>query len=257
MFRIIAVIVGILIYTKIFAQIDHTKAGETVLIIATIKNEIGEPVAVETRFVDLINKPVIARSADDGTLRTVLKQGTNYYTIFKNYIEIGGITQFQTPLVGKYTEISKMFLVRPIKEKMEFHKLLLFQPKDTTLTTEGIEFLKFFKEFYALNKNLQFKMILSAQEMNFKDIKQTKTEVSNNKKKQIKFVITAKEQIQKFLEARSNVLVAKLKELNLPAKIFEFEYNTDLPHQKTSKKKSAVTNLENNAIIIIDKVLNL
>lgn len=240
---------------QLFAQIDHTKAVETLLLTASIKNEIGEPVNTEVRFVDLVNKPIIARSNDEGILQAVLKQGTTYYPIFKNYIEVGGLHQFQTATVGKYTEETKMFLVRKIKENSELHRLQLFKNADSNLTEDGIQFLRYFKEFYSLNKNLVFKMIISATEMKFKDLKLTKTELVNNKKKQVKYVVSAKEQQSRFLEARSNLLINKLKELNIPMKVFNFEYNTSIQQTKSPKKSQQFD--DTNAIIIIEKILNL
>lgn len=243
---------------NLYSQIDHTKAGETLLLNAIIKNDLGEPVNVEVRFADLTNKPVIARSDDEGTLQAVIKQGTKYYTVFKNYIEVGGLHTFETAKTGKYTEASKMFLVRKIQENSELHKLPLFKSADSNLTNEGVEFLTFFKEFYSLNKNLQFKMVISASEMNFKNIKQTRTELVNNKKKNIKITITAQEQMQAFLEARSNTLTNKLKELNIPARVFNYEYDTKtLPKKQPKTKKVNLEPVETNAIIIIDKILKL
>jgi len=244
-----------LITFRVFSQIDHTKAGETVLLTATIKNEIGEPINTEVRFVDLISKPVIARSNEDGILQAVLKQATTYFPIFKNYIEIGGFHKFQTTNTGKYSEETKMFLVRKIKENSEFHRLQLFRTADSNLTEEGIQFLKYFREFYSLNKNLMFKMIISATEMKFKDLKQTKTELVDNKKKQVKFLVSAKDQLSNFLAARSNVLMNKLKELNIPMKVFNIEYNLTAKPSKPIKKSENLT--EPNAIIIIEKILNL
>lgn len=243
---------------QIYAQIDHTKAGETLLLTATIKNDLGEPVSLEVRFTDLTNKPIIARSNDEGILQAVLKQGMVYYPLFKNYIEVGGLHPFETAKTGKYAEASKMFLVRKIQENSELNKLTMFKLADSNLTDEGIAFLKFFKEFYSLNKNLQFKMILSATEMNFKDIKQTRTETVNNKKKQIKFTIKAQEQMQQFLEARSNALMNKLKELNIPAKVFRYEFETTIsPKKQVKGKKQIELSAEPNAIIIIEKILKL
>lgn len=248
----------LLVSSQLYAQIDHTKAGETLLLTATVKNELGEPVSIEVRFADLTNKPVIARSNEEGTLQAVLKQGMLYYPIFKNYIEVGGLHTFETAKTGKYTEDAKMFLVRKIQENSELHKLTMFKPSDSNLTDEGIAFLQFFKEFYSLNKNLQFKMVISASEMNFKDIKQTRTEIINNKKKQVKFTVSAREQMQHFLEARSNALVSKLKELNIPAKIFNYEYNTKItPKKQVKGKKQVEQSIEPNATIIIEKLLKL
>ncbi len=256
--KILFIILVCLYATQIFSQIDHTKAGETLLLNATIKNDIGEPVNVEVRFVDLNNKPVIARSNDEGTLQAVLKQGTTYYAVFKNYIEVGGIHPFQTPKAGKYIEDSKMFLIRKIQENTEFQNLWLFKHADSNLTDEGIAFLAYFKEFYALNKNLQFKMVISANEMNFRDLSQSRTEMVNNKKKTIKFKVTAQEQLQQFLESRTNTLTAKLKELNIPAKVFSFEYNTKISNTKHPKnKKSLNQQNEPNALVIIEKILKL
>lgn len=243
---------------NLFSQIDFTKSGETLLLKGTVKNEVGEPVSVEIRFVDLTNKPVIASSNDEGYLQVVLKQGMNYYPIFKNYIEVGGLHPFQTAKTGKYTEISKMFLVRKIQENAVLHKLSMFKSADSNLTEEGLAFLSFFKEFYSLNKNLQFKMVLSATEMNFKDIKQTRTEVVNNKPKKVNYVISAQEQLQNFLEKRSILLVGKLKELGIPAKIFNYEYDTKILQKKSLKnRKKIVEENTPNATIIIEKILKL
>ena len=253
--KIVFIVLIQLLSLSVFSQIDHTKSGETLLLTATIKNELGEPVNTEVRFVDLVNKPIIARSNEDGTLQVVLKQGTKYYPLFKNYIEVNTFNSFQTPNIGKYAEDTKMFLVRKIKENIELHKLQLFKLADSNLTETGIEFLRFFKEFYSLNKNLVFKMVISASEMKFKDLKQTKTELVNNKKKQVKFVVPAKEQLKMFLEARSNVLMNKLKEMNIPMKVFNFDY--DIPDKTIKPTKKIQSIDEPNAIIIIEKVLNL
>jgi hypothetical protein len=91
--------------------------------------------------------------------------------------------------------------------------------------------------------------------MKFKDLKQTKTELVNNKKKQVKFLVSAKDQLSNFLAARSNVLMNKLKELNIPMKVFNIEYNLTAKPSKPIKKSENLT--EPNAIIIIEKILNL
>lgn len=243
---------------NLYSQIDHTKAGETLLLNAIIKNDIGDPVNVEVRFVDLTNKPVIARSNDEGSLKAVLKQGTKYYTVFKNYIEVDGLHTFETSKTGKYTEVSKMFLVRKIQENSELTKLQMFKTSDSNLTNQGIEFLRYFKEFYSLNKNLQFKMVISATEMKFKNIKQTRTELVNNKKKNVKITKTAQEQLQSFLQSRINILTNQLKEFNIPAKVFNFELDTKTsPKKQTKIKKAILEPVEPNAIIIIEKILKL
>lgn len=243
---------------NLYSQIDHTKAGETLLLNAIIKNDLGDPVNVEVRFADLTNKPVIARSNDEGTLQAVLKQGTKYYTIFKNYIEVGGLSSIETAKSGKYTEISKMYLVTKIQENSELTKLNMFKTSDSNLTNQGIEFLRYFKEFYSLNKNLQFKMVISATEMKFKNIKQIRTELVNNKKKKVKITITAQEQLQSFLQSRINILTNQLKEFNIPAKVFNFEFDTKTPPKKQTKiKKAILESVEPNAIIIIEKILKL
>lgn len=256
--KILAIIIFVFVSFNLYTQIDHTKAGETLLLNASIKNELGEPINLEVRFADLTNKAIIARSNDEGILKAVLKQGTTYYPVFKNYLEVGGLHPFETSKTGKYFETNKMFLIRKIQENSELHILSLFKTADSNITDEGMLFLAFFKEFYSLNKNLQFKMVISAPEMKFKDIKTKRTELVDNKKKTIKITISAQEQLQSFLESRARLLTEKLKELGIPAKIFNFEYITKtIPTKQTKTKKSTTTPVEPNAKIIIEKILKL
>ncbi|GEM_PF-1270256 len=240
----------------------QTNSNQTALYTGFVKDETGVPINAEIRFVNLSNAPIITRANQDGSYTAVLRQNSNYYLMIKGYIEFGGLKTFEVPKYDKYHEETRHFIATKLVEGLELVKCSLFNDKDTTISQKGIEFLKVFKEFYSLNKNLQFKLFIPKNEVVFKDKSIKKTEIVNKKKKTTTIKIKSSELANEFLQARSRNLQAELTKAGLPLKLFKIEFDQPTKVEKPAKTKSKnktkeKPNIGPNTRIVIDKIMKM
>lgn len=258
-------ILSIILITSILSSANitaQTNSNQTTLYTGFVKDETGAPINAEIRFVNLNNAPIITRANQDGSYTAVLRQSSNYYLMIKGYIEFGGLKSFEVPKYDKYQEETRHFIATKLVEGLELVKCSLFNDKDTTISEKGIEFLKVFKEFYSLNKNLQFKIYIPRNEVVFKDKSIKKKEIVNKKKKTTTIKIKASELAEEFLQARTRNLQVVLTEVGLPVKLFKLEFDEPTKPEKSVKTKSKKKTNEKpfsgpNARIIIDKMMKM
>lgn len=259
--KILSIIVISLILStaNIAAQ---TNSNQTALYTGSVKDEIGVPVNAEIRFVNLSNAPIITRANQDGSYTAVLRQNSNYYLMIKGYIEFGGLKTFEVPKYDKYKEETRHFIATKLVENLELVKCSLFNDKDTTISDKGIEFLKVFKEFYSLNKNLQFKIYIPRNEVVFKDKSIKKIEIVNKKKKTTTIKIKASDLADEFLQARTRNLQVELTKAGLPPKLFKIEFDQPtkaekIVNTKNKKKSNEKPIIVPNTRIVIDIMMKM
>jgi hypothetical protein len=216
-------------FSLLFSQINlFSQPKDVVLYTGTVKNDLGETVGAEIRFLAEGQSPTIVRSNSDGSYQLVLKQGKTYIPVFKGYIEIGGIVPLNVEKYDGYQELSKNYVVRQLKENLEIANINLFVNEDSTLSDDGKFFLKTFKEFYSLNKNTQFDIHLSAAGIKFKPKIVTQKIQVKGRTKTKKVKISAADLAKAFLQSRADSIQLYLKSLGLPLKLFNYVFDTNI-----------------------------
>lgn len=231
-------------------QILFSQRKDVVLYSGTIKNDLGEPIGTEIRFISKNLTPTIARSNSDGTYQIVVSQNKLYVPIFKGYVEIGGFQEIKVDNYNKYQELKRDFIIRQLKEGVLITKMKLFKEDDTLLSNDAIDFFKTFKEFYLLNKNLNFSVQLSAPNLKFKPKTITVNVQEKGKEKNKKVKLSALNVETEFLQSRANQLQKLLADLQLPLKLFDYKFDFS---NKIGNKKIDFTDTE----ISINKILKL
>lgn len=240
------------LFLQFFIIESFSQQNDLALLSGTIKNDLGIPVGLELRFLTPNSMPAITRSNTDGTYQQVVKQGKTYLPIFKGYMEIGGFHFFDIGKFDKYQEFRRDFIVRPIEVGKEVATANFFEPGDTVFSEEGKKFMLIFKEFFSINKNINCTAYLSEPTMTFKAKTITKEVEVKGKIKKVKVKISAKDVETEFLQIRANQILKRIKDFDLPAKVFDFSY--EFPKKTKSKKGNE---LPNNARIVISKVLKI
>lgn len=246
----INILVIILFIVTTITQSLYSQQKDVVLYSGTIKNDLGEPIGTEIRFVTDNTAPNIARSNADGTYQIVVPQNKTYLPIFKGYIEVSGFQEIKVENYNKYQEIKKDFIIRQLKEGIIISDLKLFDDNDTLLKDDAIKFFKKFKDFYLLNKNINFLLKLSAPNLKFKPSKKSQQVQVKGKIKNKQIKISATDVEKEFLQSRANQIQKVITELQLPLKLFTYEF---IFPQKITNKKLDFTDTE----ISINKILKL
>ena len=236
-----------------FLSFSYSQRNDVALISGTCKDDVGTSMALELRFVTPGMMPAITRSNSDGTFQQVVKQGKTYLPLFKGYMELGGFHFFDVALQDKYFEFQKEFILLPIEVGKELTSSRFFEKGDTILSKEGRDFLAVFKEFFALNKNINCNVILSAPMTFFKSKRVFQYVEVKGKKKKKRVTISAKQLEEEFLQARVNQLTTAVKEIGLPTKVFNYEF--EYP-KKVNKLKKGET-VPNNIRVVIGKVVKI
>ncbi len=219
-------------FSLLFSQITlFSQPKDVVLYTGTVKNDLGEAVGTEMRFLTEGQSPTIVRSNSDGSYQLVLKQGKIYIPVFRGYIEIGGIVPLNVEKYDGYQELSKNYVVRQLKENLEIANINLFADEDSTLSDDGKFFLKTFKEFYSLNKNTQFDIHLSAVGIKFKPKIVTQKIQVKGRTRTKKVKIPAADLAKAFLQSRSDSIQLYLKSLGLPLKLFNYVMDTNISNK--------------------------
>lgn len=243
-------------YLLIFAFINFTSVfaqqKDLALITGTVKDDLGKSISLEMRFITPGQMPAITRTNSDGSYQQVLKQGRTYLPVFKGYIEIGGFQFFDIGKFDKYQEFRRDYIVHPVEVGKELTATRFFNAGDTILSEEGRNFIKLFKEFFSINKNIMCTAYLSAPTATFKAKSKSIQVEEKGKIKNKKVKVTAKEVEDEFLQARSRAIEKAVKEFELPAKVFSFVF--EYPKKAKPKKDGK---LPNNVRIVIEKVLKI
>ncbi|HOV92947.1 MAG TPA: hypothetical protein PLC04_07725 [Candidatus Kapabacteria bacterium] len=213
------------------------QGANVTLLQGTVKDKSGNPIGTDLKFINSDAKPFSLKSnSKDGNYQQPLVQGEKYYPIFKGYILENGFEYFELANVGKYNEGKRDFIVKPLEPNMLIAEKKLFKDGDTLLSQDAIEFLKIFKSFFILNKNLIFRISISAPDVAFKQTtRKIKVKVKNkNTTKTVK--VSAKELEAEFIQARIDQLSLTLKELEMPLTVINFEKKIKAnPSKKLSK----------------------
>ena len=241
------------LFFAVFISGTIAQRNDVALISGTCKDDIGTSLALELRFVTPGQMPAITRSNSDGTFQQVIKQGKTYLPLFKGYMELGGFHFFDVSLQNKYFEFQKDFILLPIEVGKELTSARFFEKGDTILSQEGKDFLALFKEFFSINKNINCNVMISAPITKFKSKKVNQYVEVKGKKKKKRVTIPAKQIEDEFLQARVNQLAAAVKEIGLPTRVFNYEF--EYPKKITKLKKGE--NPPNNIRVVIAKVLKI
>lgn len=227
------------------------QGSNVTLLQGTVKDEAGNPVGAELKFINTTAKPASLKSnSKDGSYQQPLVQGEKYFLILKGYVLTNGFEPFELAKTGKYAENRRDFVVKPIHPNLRVMSNKLFKEGDTVLSQDALENLKMFKAFFNVNKNLTFRISLSAPDVAFKQTsRKIKVKVKNkNTTKTVK--VSAKDIEAEFIQARINQLTLALKEIEMPMTVINFEKKIKA---NPSKKISNGNDFE----LYIDKIKNL
>ncbi|HPD33176.1 MAG TPA: hypothetical protein PKV40_02390 [Candidatus Kapabacteria bacterium] len=245
--KIILLIVLILLPFTTFSF----QGANVTLLQGTVKDKTGNPVGTDLKFISSNTKSFSLKSnSKDGSYQQPLVQGEKYYPIFKGYILENGFESFELAIVGKYNEGRRDFIVKPFEPNMMIAAKKLFKDGDTVLSQDAIEFLKIFKSFFILNKNLIFRVSISAPDVAFKQSSK-KISVKSRGKSTTKIIkVPAQDVEEEFIQARINQLSQALKELEMPLTVINFE-------KKIKSNPSKIISNSNDFELYIKEIKNL
>lgn len=227
------------------------QGSNVTLLQGTVKDEAGNPVGAEFKFINTIAKPVSLKSnSKDGSYQQPLVQGERYLPIFKGYVLANGFEYIEIAKEGKYAENRRDFVVKPIETNLRMMSYKLFKNGDTVLSQDATEYLKILKAFYNVNKNLIFRATISVPDVAFKQTtRKIKVKVKNKSTtKTVK--VSAKDIEAEFIQARINQLTNALKEIEMPITVIHFE-------KKIKANPSKIISNSNDFEIYIHQIKNL
>jgi hypothetical protein len=253
------IILGLII---IFFNNNNAFSQKSVVLIqGNVKNEEGNPVGTTMMFSSSLDKHIQCKSnLNDGSYQQVINSGEQYSVVFKEYLLVKPKEYLSTFSINKYTELTRNFVVREMKEGQELYRLNPFEPNSAKINNASASPLLELSHFLFLNPKVNVQIEVSASDSKLKSSKK-KVEVQSKKgQKSLKtFPSSSKSQLQDLINARTNALKVYLQSIRIHVKHMSFTQNLKPSQIQKKFKKGKSENPDPpvpTVVVRIERILN-
>ncbi len=225
----------IVVATNIYAQ------DSVPILITGHINYNGKPVGTDIRIVDENGDSYkVKANSTDGSYQQSLKSGQKYHIFFNNYLIENGNNSIDIAPTSEYKEFTFNYNLIKVDAGYQVFKSIGFEKNKSTLTKEGIQYLKDLKELAkSQNSVIYFDIVISTQDSDFKPKKEKVSEIVKGKTKLKNVTISVIDQSKRLYEEREKVLIDKLNELKINKRNCNIIYDNSVLTTNNTKIKSS------------------